>query len=868
MLAVVGLCATAASADAAITVTSTDDAGAGTLRAAITSANSLAGTDTIEFDIAGAGTKKITLQSALPPITEAVTIDGYTQSDATPNTNPGFSSAFAAGGAGSNALLRIELDLNDKSGLVISGGGTTVRGLAIYGVQERIINPTPPPTIIQSYAIELRSSGGNTVAGNFIGLTAAGTPPPYANLNKQPGVGVISGDGNTIGGTAAADRNVISGNGGANGAGGIHWEGGSNGKIQGNLVGTTPDGTDIPTTLDSGGNPVDLYNGQRGGIEVLGFNPGTFAINNLTIGGTEPGAGNLVSGNLHDANSGAINIFGGWTTPEVHLLGNRIGTDVTGTSALGNVTGAGIYALGTTEIGDDDGHGNLISGNGFHGIRLDGEGHTIQGNRIGTNAAGTAAMANSNGISTRAENTLIGGTTPGARNLISGNAQDGITGDSYNDNDIQGNYIGTDAPGSAPLPNGFAGIVLAGGTGNTVGGAAAGSDNVISGNGKVGVLLTHPGEGSSATDNEVLGNKIGTDAAGTGALGNGGPGIQTFTAGRNVLGRPAEGNTIAHNTGDGVLVSGSPGQFGADVFVNDRNSIRGNSIFSNGQLGIDLSEESTDPLDDGDGVTPNDASDQDIGNNQLQNFPDLTSVTPGASTTISGRLSSNANTTYTIDFYENSSCDPSGHGEGSAHIGSTQVTTDGAGNASWTHTVSPTVAPGGLVTTTATDPSGSTSELSACRESVAGPGTPQQTTPQQQPPANPCADKRPPITSLKKAGVKRTARGTRLALKGTSADHRECPSGVAKVDVSLARVKGRTGTNCRFIKRPNRYSLTKPQNCRRPVLFKATGTGKWNYTFPLRLKPGLYRVQARGTDVAKNKETPNKRRNIVFFAVK
>jgi hypothetical protein len=81
-------------------------------------------------------------------------------------------------------------------------------------------------------------------------------------------------------------------------------------------------------------------------------------------------------------------------------------------------------------------------------------------------------------------------------------------------------------------------------------------------------------------------------------------------------------------------------------------------------------------------------------------------------------------------------------------------------------------------------------------------------------------------------------------------------------------VKGRTGTNCRFIKKPNKYALTAPKNCRRPTLFKATGTDKWTFTFPVKLKPGLYRVQARGTDKAKNKETPKKNRNIVFFEVR
>src|SRR4051794_32306030 len=118
-LAALALTATAGQAGAAtINVTTTDDPGEGSLRAAITTANTLAGADTIEFDIAGNGTKKITIHSPLPAVTGPVTIDGYSQTDAVANTEAGFTSAFAAGGAGSNATIKVELDLNDNPGLV------------------------------------------------------------------------------------------------------------------------------------------------------------------------------------------------------------------------------------------------------------------------------------------------------------------------------------------------------------------------------------------------------------------------------------------------------------------------------------------------------------------------------------------------------------------------------------------------------------------------------------------------------------------------------------------------------------------------------------------------------------------------------
>jgi hypothetical protein len=134
------------------------------------------------------------------------------------------------------------------------------------------------------------------------------------------------------------------------------------------------------------------------------------------------------------------------------------------------------------------------------------------------------------------------------------------------------------------------------------------------------------------------------------------------------------------------------------------------------------------------------------------------------------------------------------------------------------------------------------------------------------PRAGNCADRQPPVTTLRSGGL-RAARTT-VTLTGTVADTGACRSGVQRVQVSLARVKGRTGVNCRFLTRPDRYRLTKPQNCRKPVLFTARGTGKWSFRFKVPLRPGLYRAQARGTDKARNKEKPTKGRNLVSFRVR
>ena len=130
-----------------------------------------------------------------------------------------------------------------------------------------------------------------------------------------------------------------------------------------------------------------------------------------------------------------------------------------------------------------------------------------------------------------------------------------------------------------------------------------------------------------------------------------------------------------------------------------------------------------------------------------------------------------------------------------------------------------------------------------------------------------CNDVLSPRTKMKKKGVK--VKRKRVTLKGSAKDRGEpCAAGLDKVQVSLARVSGRHGVNCRFLKSRTKYQLTEKRNCRRPVLFTAKGTNKWKFSFALKLKPGKYRAQARGLDTLRNKETPKKKRNIVFFRVK
>ena len=208
-----------------------------------------------------------------------------------------------------------------------------------------------------------------------------------------------------------------------------------------------------------------------------------------------------------------------------------------------------------------------------------------------------------------ARGNTIGGTTAGARNVISGNNQSGvrIDGNGATGNLVQGNFIGTDVTGMISLGNTRVGVVVTGGASNTsIGGTAAGSGNLISSNGTNGVAIT-----VDAFGNSVEGNLIGVDATGIGALGNGLRGV-AISASSNTVGGTDLGaaNTIAFSGGDGVWVESGTG-----------NAILSNAIFSNVGLGIDLGN---------DGPTANEADDADIGPNNLQNFPEIASAEIGA----------------------------------------------------------------------------------------------------------------------------------------------------------------------------------------------------------------------------------------------
>jgi hypothetical protein len=365
--------------------------------------------------------------------------------------------------------------------------------------------------------------------------------------------------------------------------------------------------------------------------------------------------------------------------PKIRLDGNSVSGDGPGLVLWGGTST--VRGLSITRFNGTTGFGiEVVSGN-----------NTIQGNFIGLSPDGITGLGNdADGIRITSGNNLIGGLAPAARNVVSGNLNDGIeiNGSSASGNVVRGNYIGTDASGTLSRGNNTDGIFITTAPGNSV------INNLLSGNNSEGITLS----GSTTTNTVIHGNLIGTDAAGVAPLRNEAHGIQITSAANNTTvggANPGEGNVIAYNgaanTWDGVFVASGGG-----------NAIRRNRIFTNNGMGIDLGAT---------GVQANDAGDADTGANLLQNFPILTAATnTGASVTIAGSLNAAANTQIALDFFATGLFDPTGHGEGDIYLGSTNVTTDVGGNVSFLLTF-----PAGLneryFSATATDPNGNTSEF-------------------------------------------------------------------------------------------------------------------------------------------------------------
>jgi len=392
-------------------VTATSDAGAGSLRTAILSANALPGPDIIRFHIPGDGVHTIDVLSPLPTVTGPLKLAGRTQ--------PGYSGSplielnGAAAGPGSDGLTFLP-----------SASGSIVRSLAVNGFQGDGIRLTADDCRVQGCRIGTDPSGS-------------------MDLGNGTGIRIENGaSGNVIGGTSVANGNVISGN----SASGVivAGDGTAGNRLTGNLIGT-----------DSTGK-LDLGN-STSGVQIID------GARDTMIGGAAPGSRNVISGNNDD---GVLVV----AATNTIIRGNYIGTDRTGTADLGN-SGKGIMlsegAALTTVGGITPGVGNVISGNGETGVWLQDYGTTrnrIEGNRIGVAATSDTPLGNDHYgifIGLGACNNQIGGESAGAGNVIAHSGMHGValssgTGNAILRNRIFGNaFLGIDLDADGVTANDF-----------------------------------------------------------------------------------------------------------------------------------------------------------------------------------------------------------------------------------------------------------------------------------------------------------------------------------------------------------------------------------------------------------------------------
>jgi len=548
-------------------------------------------------------------------------------------------------------------------------GGCTIRFLSIHSFNGR--------------GIWIRATGGvaenNLVANNFIGTDATGT------VDKGNGKGgvLISASFSATGNIIRDNR--ITGNGGPgveiSGGGGFPFTTATNNRVVGNTIGglLQNDGEGVLIHEGAQENQVEnntIANNKKDGVRISGANTDKNKVfdNRIGIRG--------VTANPNEKNGVAID-----------------------SSAQSNEIG------GPPRVNFD--FSNTISGNKENGVLITGAATTknkVFFNCIGTDADGNLPVANEkNGVAIEAGAALniIGENLVGnGFNVISGNAENGvlITGAGTDNNSVGQNLIGTNAAEAAPVPNTKNGVLIQGGAKTNKIGVGIGESNFannISGNLENGILIS----GAGTDENELRYNIVGTVA-----LPNQKNGVLVQDDAKMNQLRLLD---ISGNKGQGIVITG---------LNSVRNRISNCFIVNNTGLGIDLGS---------DGVTPNDEGPSDLlpfdidnGPNELQNFPTLNEakVDAAGNTTIKGILKSTPNTVFHLEFFSNTACDPSGFGEGEGkQVHFDAVTTDAEGNGPFTVQMAG-LAVGDVLTATATDPAGNTSEFSACRTVAAAGG--------------------------------------------------------------------------------------------------------------------------------------------------
>jgi hypothetical protein len=412
-------------------------------------------------------------------------------------------------------------------------------------------------------------------------------------------------------------------------------------------------------------------------------------VNDFDVGGSIGAHGNVIGNNDGDGVILSLCTNG-------YVRRNFIG--FTG-SAVASNTGHGLYmgSAGHVEVRD-----NTIVASGENGVDITQCSQLLLANNyIGTDSLGASGMGNTDYgvyIGFFSVSNRIGGVDGVSGNVISGNGLTGITlnESSVSNTLIAGNKIGTDASGTTAIPNGGSGVGISGSRSTTIGGTNAWAGNVVSGNDGEGIII------GSASLTVVQGNTIGADVTGVLPIPNAEHGIYiTSGSSNNLIGGVEEtaGNLVAFNRGNGINIYSAPAESTRE------NSILGNRIMRNEEMGIDLGS---------DDVTANDAQDPDTGENTLQNFPVLQSATNnGATVTVVGMLDSLPAATFTIELFGSRDPDLTGYGEGEFFMGRTNVTTSAGGTVGFTSVVAIAGVTPNFITATATAYlTGDTSEFS------------------------------------------------------------------------------------------------------------------------------------------------------------
>jgi len=728
-----------------LVVNNTEDSGAGSLRQALLDANNNPGADEIHFNIPGSGIHTITPASTLPTITDPLVINGFTQPGASQNTNPA--------GTGFNTVLQIEIEglglTGAGTGLNIATEGCKIHGLVINRFSDHGVmitgdnnmitdcfigtdylgsinrpnrnhgimvstgasgNVIGPGNLISGnfYGVYIdgTSSTGNSVIGNLLGTDATGMD---TIMNRNIDIRINNSPDNIIGGVIPGSRNVFS-------SLEIMNPGADNNTVSGNHIG-----------IDVSGDTPLIQGNQLPGINIQGASNTTVGPGNVIgaqfrgimigpgFGEPEETFGNKIIGNLIGTNSdgsdpieniygieiyaGENNIIGGLAESDRNIisgnriagiilndgatqnqiLGNYIGTDITGELAVPNMNQGIVVLEGATDnfIGTGiNGTGNLFAFNDDEAIGLRGDNNHVLGNVMYENAAG---------ISIDGENNTIGSMTEADRNIFWGNRILAIIVRS-NHNLIEGNILGTNAEGREDKTDADIGISILG-SDNVV------KSNLISGYGENAVQIVRPTVESPVVErNRIEENFLGLSLTGENFIPNGN-GISLRSAVDNIVLK----NEIAGNSGNGISITD---------LSSINNQISQNLIYSNEELGIDLND---------DGVTENDLVgwDVDVGPNTLQNFPSLDSISFGeGNVTIKGSLRTKSDSTYIIEFFSSGVGDGTGYGEGEYYLGCDTVHTDDLGNALFETTLPIQGYGAQVITATATDLDGNTSEFS------------------------------------------------------------------------------------------------------------------------------------------------------------